>query len=320
MTPLALAVAVALLLALIGGSVIGLAWGGGSDRKRIGRRLAALSAPRASLAPAAAPSLSLAQAPTGFFAECRALLSRVTGYDANVPNQPAPSWLVFLVALVAARGVTWLVQAIVGPVGWLVMPLAALLIVRGYFLWCVRRWRHALFTQFPDALATIVRAVQVGVALPDSIRRVALEAPEPTAAIFSRIGGEMAIGTPLQDAMAISTASTGLPEYRFFATALILQSRAGGGLAATLDGLAEVIRKRVAVQARGKALAGEARASAAILAVLPVFTMVAQLLINPGYTGLLFTTPNGRAILSAAVGIECMGVLVMRGMIRRALS
>ncbi len=319
MTPLVLGMAVVVPVLLISGSVVGLARGGG-DRQRIARRLAGLSAPGAQPAQVAGRPLSVAPAPTGFAAGCRVRLARLIGYDANVPNQPVPTWLVGLLALVAARGITWLVQAIVGPAGWLALPVVVLLIVRGFFLWCARRWQTALFVQFPDALATIVRAVQVGVALPDSIRRVALEAPEPTAAIFARIADEMAIGTPLQEAMAAATASTGLPEYRFFATALVLQSRAGGGLAATLDGLAEVIRKRVAVRARGKALAGEARASAAILAVLPVFTMAAQLLINPGYTGLLFTTPNGQAILAAAVGTECMGILVMRGLIRRALT
>lgn len=305
---------------LIGGSVVGMTRGGGGDRKRIARRLASLSTSRASLAQAATMSLSMAQAPTGFLAECRLRLTQLMGYDANVPNQPIPTWLVCLLALAAARGVGWLLQSIVGPLAWLSLPVVTLLIIRSFFLWCLRRWRTALFMQFPDALATIVRAVQVGVALPESIRRVGSEAPEPTAAIFSRIANEMSIGTPLHDAMAISTASTGLAEYRFFATALILQSRAGGGLAATLDGLAEVIRKRVAVQSRGKALAGEARASATILAVLPMVTLVAELFINPASTGLLFTTANGHAILAAAVGIEGLGIIVMRGLIRRALS
>ena len=64
-------------------------------------------------------------------------------------------------------------------------------------------------------------------------------------------------------------------EYRFFATALGLQSQTGGGLTETLENLADVIRKRVALKARGYALAAEARTSAGVLALLPVLAGLA---------------------------------------------
>ena len=54
---------------------------------------------------------------------------------------------------------------------------------------------------------------------------------------------------------------TGLAEYRFFATAIGLQAQTGGALSETLENLADVIRRRLALQARGHALSSEARAS-----------------------------------------------------------
>ena len=53
-----------------------------------------------------------------------------------------------------------------------------------------------------------------------------------------------------------------LTEYQFFATALTLQARSGGGITQTLETLADVIRKRVGLKARGYALTAEARTSA----------------------------------------------------------
>lgn len=290
------------------------------DRKRLKRRLKQYAA--ANLTATAATDLVLSKvAPnTGWVAKTYLWLQRVVAYDSAVPNRPLPSWLACVIAALIARVLVWLATSLLGPAGWFIFPLAVLWLVRSYFGWCTRRWRNALFKQFPDALSTIVRTVRVGVSLADGMRRVADEAPEPTAAIFAAINGALAIGTSLTDAMAVVTARTGVPEYRFFTTALVLQSRTGGGLAATLEGLADVIRRRVMVQARGKALAGEARASAAVLALLPILTIGGMLVLNPDYMTQLFVTSTGHTLLSAAVVSEGLGIVVMRTMIVKSLS
>ena len=76
-----------------------------------------------------------------------------------------------------------------------------------------------------------------------------------------------------------------MPEYRFFATALSLQNQTGGALSETLENLADVIRKRVALAAKGKALASEARTSAMVLAAMPIVTGGGLWALNPGYIG-----------------------------------
>ena len=79
----------------------------------------------------------------------------------------------------------------------------------------------------------------------------------------------MSIGVTLEDALREMATRNDLQEYRFFATALALQSQTGGGLSDTLEGLADVMRKRLALTARGHALAAEAKTSIMILASLP---------------------------------------------------
>jgi len=111
-----------------------------------------------------------------------------------------------------------------------------------------------------------------------------------------------------------------VPEYRFFATALSLQSQTGGGISETLENLADVIRKRVAARARGKALASEARASAGALAILPVLAMAALWLMNPGYINVLFVNPTGHEILAAGALLLGFGIFAMRTIIQRSLT
>ena len=113
---------------------------------------------------------------------------------------------------------------------------------------------------------------------------------------------------------------TGLPEYRFFATALALQAQTGGGLSETLDNLAEVIRKRVAMRSRAQALASEAKTSTYILAALPVVTGGLLGVINPTYIGVLFTESAGNKLLGFAIGMLAVGMTVMRLIIAKALK
>ena len=62
-----------------------------------------------------------------------------------------------------------------------------------------------------------------------------------------------------------------------------LQSQTGGNLAETLDNLADIVRKRVALAKRAKALAAEARMQAGILMVLPYVAALAMSQIQPFY-------------------------------------
>lgn len=320
MTPIALIGAGVLAIMMLVAGIWSLTRPVDGNRNRLKRRLKQYAAANLTAAATTDRLLSKVAPNTGWAAKASLWLQRIVAYDSAVPNRPIPIWLACVIALLIARVLVWLATSLLGPLGWFIFPFAVLWLIRSYFGWCTRRWRDALFKQFPDALSTIVRTVRVGVSLADGMRRVADEAPEPTAAVFATINSALAIGTSLTDAMAVVTARTGVPEYRFFTTALVLQSRTGGGLAATLEGLADVIRRRVMVRARGKALAGEARASAAVLALLPILTIGGMLVLNPDYMTQLFVSSTGHTLLSAAVVSEGLGIIVMRTMIVKSLS
>ena len=179
--------------------------------------------------------------------------------------------------------------------------------------------RGALLWQFPDALAMIVRSIRVGVPVIDAVRNVSLSAPNPTAGEFNRLVDQIAVGTPLDEAVTELAVRTGLAEYRFFATALSLQTQTGGTLSETLENLADVIRKRAALKARGHAMTAEARTSSMILAMLPFVTGGMLYALNPSYMMLLFTDPTGKIFFSAAVVSLIMGMLSIRTIIKSVL-
>lgn len=245
----------------------------------------------------------------------------IIGFDPVRRDQyPLPWWLVAAVAVVLARGAAGLLGGLLGTLSLAVVPFGTIAICRFFFGWCRNRRSRTLFHQMPDALAMIVRSVRVGIPMGEAIRTVAREAAVPTSVEFSQLANRVVIGVPLDEALREMADRNDLAEYRFFATALTLQSQTGGGLTETLENLAEVIRKRVALRARAHALASEARTSAGILVALPVFSAIALYFLNRTYTMQLFIDPSGRKILAMAVLSLGFGLMVMRSIIQKSLS
>jgi tight adherence protein B len=164
-----------------------------------------------------------------------------------------------------------------------------------------------------------VRCVRVGIPVQESLRIVSRDMPQPTAQEFSRLADKVSIGFSLETALHELATRNQLPEYRFFATALSLQARTGGPLAQTLETLADVIRKRVAMRSRGYALASEARTSALILAILPIFAGFAIWVLQPSYIEVLFLSSSGHKIFTSALALLSFGAFSMRSIIQRSL-
>ena len=141
-----------------------------------------------------------------------------------------------------------------------------------------------------------------------------------TAAGFSRLVEQVSIGVSMEDALHELGRNTGLTEYRFFATTLTLQNQTGGTLSDTLESLADVIRKRVALKAKGKAMTSEARSSSAVLAVLPLATALLLWVVSPEYIMVLFTTAQGKSMLGLAAIMLACGLLSIHTLIQKTLT
>jgi len=232
---------------------------------------------------------------------------------------PVKWYIILGVTFMVALGARYATENLLGYLSWAVLPACWVICSRMFFNRVENKRRNALLLQFPDALAMIVRAIRVGVPVIDAVRNVSLAAPSPTAGEFLRLVEQIAVGTPLDEAVTELAVRTGLAEYRFFATALSLQTQTGGTLSETLENLADVIRKRAALKARGHAMTAEARTSSMILAMLPFVTGIMLYAINPAYIMMLFTDPTGKMFFSAALISLGLGMLSIRAIIKSVL-
>jgi tight adherence protein B len=246
--------------------------------------------------------------------------SRVFGFDPQTPDRyPLQWWIVIGITLAISKAAHSLVADLAGSLALLAMPVVWVGLSRSFFGWFDKRQRELLLAQFPDALAMIVRSVRVGIPVQEAVRTVARELPYPTGPEFSRLVSQVSVGVSMDDGMIEMARRAGLPEYRFFATALSLQNQTGGALSETLENLADVIRKRAALKAKGMAMASEAKATAFVLAALPVLIGLVLWALNPAYISLLFTDDTGHKLLAAAVVSLSIGLFVIRTIIKKSL-
>ena len=247
---------------------------------------------------------------------------RFLRFNPDVPQQNIISWkLVFVVAGAIAIVGFFYGRAFLGtPLAVLIAPVEGAFVARVIFGWERARFQKALLEQIPEVMALICRAVGAGIPLSEALRSVARDVPNPSRDEFVRVINEVMIGQSLEHALWKLHGRVDLPEYAFFAVTIGLQAQTGGSLIETLQNLQDIVRKRVALAKRGKALAAEARFSALILGSLP-FVMAAILsVLRPTFVQFFLNTPSGNRLLLIAIGLMGMGILSMRQLIRRSLA
>ena len=178
-----------------------------------------------------------------------------------------------------------------------------------------KRRENSFLNAFPDAVDVIVRGIKTGLPLGDCMKVIAAEAQDPVKSEFRSIMETQNVGLPLGDACAKLYERIPLPEANFFGIVITIQQKSGGNLSEALGNLSRVLRDRKKMKAKIQAVSMEAKASASIIAALPIAVMTLVWLTSPEYIELLFTAQLGRLMLAGSAMWMFIGVMVMRKMI-----
>ncbi len=224
-----------------------------------------------------------------------------------------------MTAIIAGVFVTGFVVRAVALPFWIAAILgavAALYVPRFLLLKQQRRAENLFMDLFPDAVDTIVRMLRAGLPMVAAMRVVGDEGEPPVNEVFAMIADQVGIGIPIEQALDTGSRHVGLEDFRFFAVAVLLQYSAGGNIAATLDMLSGIMRKRRAVRMKAQSATAEIRLTGYVLGSLPFITIGILLILQPGYLDPLFADPRGHVILGAAVGLLTLSIVTMRQMMR----
>jgi len=171
-------------------------------------------------------------------------------------------------------------------------------------------------TQLPEALELIARSLRAGHAFTSGMKMVSSEFDDPLGTEFDETLDEINFGVNVDDALKNLTDRIDCEEAKFFVTAVVLQRESGGNLAAILESLGNIIRKKFEFQGKVNTLSAEARMSAWVLVLLPLFVAGAMYIFNPKYILIFFTDPMGTRLLVIGGTLMVLGILVIRKIIQ----
>ncbi len=172
--------------------------------------------------------------------------------------------------------------------------------------------RNKFVLQLPNAIDLMVSILRSGHSIPQSIKSISDECPEPLAAEFNRIFHHMNLGKSLPDALGQTAEKFDSFELDLIRRAATLHKEVGGSLAEVLEKTNDTLRQRIKLKNQINVMTTQGRMSAFICGLLPLVMAIVFNQINPGYLDPLLESGLGRTLLTLAFVLELAGFLIMR--------
>jgi tight adherence protein B len=202
---------------------------------------------------------------------------------------------------VAGSAATAIVFVVVAPVGgWFAANGLAV------------RFRRRAEAQLPEVVDAIVASLRAGASLRQATLEAAAAVPEPVARRLVPVVSAVERGVPLASAFDEWAARDQLTGVSLVAAALALAAQVGGGAANALEGVADTLRERLALQRELRALGSQARASAAVMVAAPLLFSAMAAGLDSGIAAFLFHSTPGALCLGAGVMLDLAGGWWMR--------
>ncbi len=164
----------------------------------------------------------------------------------------------------------------------------------------------------PDAIDLFNRSMKAGHNIHSGLETIAGETSDPVKMEFKKVIEELALGSPIEDALRNLGKRIPIVDLKFFVTGLILQRQTGANMVQVLENLALLVRERLNLAAKMKAATAQQRFSAGLLCALPLVVGLGFWILKPEYIRLLYTDETGSKFLTYAIVSEIVGILVIR--------
>ncbi len=194
-----------------------------------------------------------------------------------------------------------------------VLTLAAAFPAPRFYLRHLKKVRLQKFTdQLEEALLAMSSSLKAGFSINQALDNVAKENRSPISFEFTLLMNELRLGVPLETALDKMTKRIGSPDFELVAVAIITARQTGGELTAVLERLAAVIRERVRIQQKIRALTAQGRLQAWIIGAVPFLLVFAMFYIAPDMMESFFTSLVGILMLTGVIVLDVLGFLWIR--------
>jgi tight adherence protein B len=158
--------------------------------------------------------------------------------------------------------------------------------------------------------------LSVGNSLSVALERAVENSPPIVTQCLTPTVRRIANGSGVAESLERAAAEMDLYELHLLATATRTNLRFGGSMTAILRNIIENIRRRASIERELRANTTQVRASAWVLALLPVLVATLVILTNRDYSHWFLATETGHYMLAYAIFSQIAGALCMRMIIR----
>lgn len=197
--------------------------------------------------------------------------------------------------------------------------IVAVLSALGLRAWLNRRVeqrREQLITQLPDLARLLSNAANAGLAMRTGVEMAAREIAEPARSELQHITQLIAVGYPLEEALATMTQRLPSREVSVLVTTLVVQQRAGGRVITALRNVASTLETRKEVRREIRTAMAGAVSSSYIVACLGLGSVLLLNLISPGVLDEMVGSGPGRLVLVFSTVLYVVGFTAIRRMTR----
>jgi tight adherence protein B len=166
--------------------------------------------------------------------------------------------------------------------------------------------------QLEDALNSMSSALKAGFSINQAIEVIASENRNPISVEFRLLLQEIRLGVPLEQALENMVKRLGSEDFELVATAILTARQTGGELTVIFERLAGMIRERMRISGKLRALTAQGRLQSYIVGAMPFLLMIVMNYIAPDMMSAFFNSMAGILLILGAVMLVVMGFLVIR--------
>jgi tight adherence protein B len=228
--------------------------------------------------------------------------------DAALPQLLLPVVAVILADIVVVR--------FFNPLLAIAVTGAAMLLAVVLFQMLAARRMDAFVESMPGLFDLIKHLLLAGNSLQQALVK-AIESSTAQAQRYLRpVARRVQNGAPVAESILWLADRLDAPELFIFGTGVQTNSRYGGRMSLMLGNLSQIVRDGLRVRRELRSATAETRLSAIVLSLLPIGVSVVIAFANPGYMHFFVETTQGRHMAMVAVGLQVLGMLIMRRILR----
>ncbi len=190
--------------------------------------------------------------------------------------------------------------------------VAAFPIPRVYLKFLKKRRIQRFNEQLEDALNSMSSALKAGFSINQAIEVIASENRNPISIEFRLLLQEIRLGVPLEQALENMVRRLESDDFELVATAILTARQTGGELTVIFERLASMIRERMRISGKLRALTAQGRLQSYVVGAMPFLLMIIMNYIAPDMMSSFFNSMTGIFLILGAVGLVIGGFLVIR--------